>query len=271
MSSIWQRIRLVVSSNLNSIISKAEDPEKILEQLIVEMRKQFEEAKRQVAVSIADEKRLERQWGEEVKHGRDWEQKAILAVRAGNDDLARKALVRKKEHEDRGRDFEQQYQQQKQAADALRNALSQLNEKIEEAKRKKNLLIARAKRAEAQKKIHNTMAGLGDSGAFDTFDRMAEKVEQREAEAAASVELTAHLSGDTLDQQFKQLQAASAGDDLLVELKQRLALSAPKAAPAEPVDELDADFMRLKALVAGNAEPIDVVAETEAEETLPKT
>ena len=103
--SVWQRIKLVVSSNINSIISKAEDPEKILEQLIIEMRNQFTEAKRQVASAIADEKRLERQYLDEQARGAEWEQKAVLAVRAGNDDLARKALVRKKEHDGRTEEF----------------------------------------------------------------------------------------------------------------------------------------------------------------------
>jgi phage shock protein A len=259
--SVWQRIKLVVSSNINALISKAEDPEKILEQLIVEMRKQFAEAKDQVASAIADEKRLERQYQEEAKLAAEWEQKAMLAVRAGNDELARKALVRKKEHDGRASEFQGQWQQQKAAADALRGAIQQLNDKIEEARRKKNLLIARAKRAEAQKKIHETMGGIGDTGAFDTFERMANKVDELEAKAAASVELAGQLSGDNLDAEFKKLQASSGGDSELAALKAKMGLGVETVAPAQlnaAPSEVDADLESLKALLAGSPQTVDV-------------
>jgi phage shock protein A len=269
--SLWQRIKLVLSSNINSLISKAEDPEKILEQLIIEMRNQFAEAKKQVASSIADEKRLERQFQEEQKGAQEWEQKAMLAVRAGNDELARKALTRKKEHDTRSEEFKTQYLQQKAAADQLRTALKQLNDKIEEARRKKNLLIARSKRAEAQRKIHDTMSSVGDTAAFDTFDRMAAKVEQIEAEAAASVELTAHMSGDNLSEEFKKLEASGAGgDDALLALKARMGLTpdpVAKGALPEPTpvdDELEA----LKALVSGST-PASIDLELEEAVTVP--
>ena len=113
-----------------------------------------------------------------------------------------------------------------------------LNNKIEEAKRKRNILIARQKRAEAQKAIQTTMAGLSDTSAFDTFDRMAEKIEQIEAEAEANSELAGELQGDTLTQRFRALEAKKTPADLaLAELKQKMGLlgagssTAPKALP----------------------------------------
>lgn len=256
--SFFQRVKLILSSNINAIISKAEDPEKILEQLIIEMREQFAEAKKQVAATIADEKRLERQYTDESAKAQEWEKKAMLAVRAGNDDLARKALLRKQEHDGIAAGFKTQWDAQKDATEKLKQALHQLNDKIEEARRKKDLLIARSKRAEAQKKIHNTMSGLTDNGAFDTFERMAAKVEQKEAEGLASVELLHELSGSDLDSQFKQLEASSKGDDLLAALKSKMGTSQPAALPAAvaPVaaveaDPLDAELERLKALTEG--------------------
>ncbi|MCA9517928.1 MAG: PspA/IM30 family protein, partial [Myxococcales bacterium] len=186
---IWGRISTLVKSNINALISKAEDPEKILNQLIIDMRQQFLEARKQVAVSIADEKRLKRQYEQELEKAQEWEKKAMVAVKAGRDDLAGQALARKAEHDKLAEEWQQQWVAQKQAADQLRNALTQLNAKIQEASRKKNLLIARAKRAEAQKKIQDTMSGIGDNSAFDTFARMEEKVDQKEAEAQAAVEL----------------------------------------------------------------------------------
>ncbi|GMV41510.1 MAG: hypothetical protein AMXMBFR64_32260 [Myxococcales bacterium] len=256
--SFFQRVKLILSSNINAIISKAEDPEKILEQLIIEMREQFAEAKKQVAATIADEKRLERQYTDESAKAQEWEKKAMLAVRAGNDDLARKALLRKQEHDGIAAGFKTQWDAQKDATEKLKQALHQLNDKIEEARRKKDLLIARSKRAEAQKKIHNTMSGLTDNGAFDTFERMAAKVEQKEAEGLASVELLHELSGSDLDSQFKQLEASSKGDDLLAALKSKMGTSQPAALPAAvaPIaaveaDPLDAELERLKALTEG--------------------
>jgi len=229
---IWARISTLMKSNINSMISKAEDPEKILNQLIIDMREQFLEARKQVAVSIADEKRLKRQYETELQNSQEWEKKAMIAVKAGRDDLAGQALARKAEHDKLAEEWQQQWVAQKQAADQLRDALSRLNAKIQEASRKKNLLIARAKRAEAQKKISDVMSGLGDNGAFDTFSRMEQKVDQQEAEAQAAVELSGETDGDQLAGQFAALESSSAGQsDALAALKAKMGV-APAARPA---------------------------------------
>ena len=123
---------------------------------------------------------------------------------------------------------------EKLAVEKLKSQLRVLNNKIEEAKRKRNILIARQKRAEAQKAIQNTMAGLSDTSAFDTFDRMAEKIEAIEAEAEANQELAGELQGDSLTQRFKALESKKAPADLaLMELKQKMGLL-PAAAGTEP-------------------------------------
>ncbi len=250
--SIFQRIRLLVSSNINALISKAENPEKILEQLIIDMRKQFSEAKTMVAGAIADEKRLRAQFEAETQNAAEWEKKAMLAVRAGNEELAKEALMRKSEHDTLAAQFQEQWQGQKAAVDKLRTALYELNDKIEEARRKKNMLIARAKRAEAQKKIQGTMSGLSDTSAFDTFDRMADKVSQKEAEAEAATELATDLrAGDDLDRKFRELEKTHSADDALASLKAKMGLAAPAKVAVPAVaggegsaerDELDALF-----------------------------
>jgi len=157
-------------------------------------------------------------------------------VRAGDDNLARQALARKQEHETIATQFQQQWISQKQAVEKLKDALRLLNNKIEEAKRKKNILIARKKRAEAQQQIANTMQGLGDTSAFDTFDRMAERIQIMEAEAEAGAELAGELSGDTLESKFLQLEQGGGGteDDALSELKAKMGvLEAPKGDSAK--------------------------------------
>ena len=236
---IFSRLGTLIKSNLNDLISRAEDPQKMLNQLVTDMQNQLVEAKKQVAVSIADQKRLEKQRDEQADLAQEWERKAMLAVRAGDDTLAREALKRKAEHEAQAAEFVKQTQLQKDAVDKLKEQLRTLNDKIEEAKRKKNILIARQKRAEAQKAIQDTMQGLSDTSAFDTFDRMAQRVDQIEAESEASAELGNELSGDTLQQKFKALEAGSPGTDTaLAELKAKMGLApmpdAKGALPAQP-------------------------------------
>ena len=253
--SIWKRLKTLMKSNINAMISGAEDPEKILNQLIVDMREQFLEARKQVATTIADEKRLKRQYEQELKKAQEWEKKAMMAVKAGREDLARQALGRKTEHDNIAVGFQEQWMAQKQAADQLREALQMLNKKIQEAQRKKNLIIARQKRAEAQKKIYDTMSGLKNNSAFDTFARMEEKVDRAEAEAQAAAELSQE-GGDSLDHEFDQL-ASSDGvqDDALAALKAKMGMApAPSAAlpdtsGVQSVDAVDNVEAELEALL----------------------
>jgi len=221
---IFSRLGTLIKSNLNDLISKAEDPQKMLNQIVVDMQNQLVEAKKQVAVSIADEKRLKKQWDDQAELGKEWERKAMLAVRAGDDVLAKEALPRKGEHDKMSGELGKQWQLQKDAVENLKGQLRSLNDKIEEAKRKKDLLIARQKRAEAQKAIQDTMRGLSDTNAFDSFSRMSQKVDQIEAEADASTELGGELAGDTLQQKFKALETGGSSDLALAELKAKMGL-----------------------------------------------
>jgi phage shock protein A len=220
---ILDRIRTVLKANINALISKAEDPEKMLNQLIMDMNEQLLEAKKQVAMAIADEKKLERQTLENKAQGEDWEKKAMLAVKAGKDDLAKEALVRKQEYDGYAASFQKEFESQHAAVEQLKDALRQLQAKIEEASRKKNLLIARAKRAEAQKQIQQTMGSLSANSSFDTFDRMAQKVDQVEAEAEAMKELGEVTSDQKLEDKFKELESSDqSSDKLLEELKAKM-------------------------------------------------
>ena len=225
---IFSRLGTLIKSNLNDLITKAEDPEKMLNQVLLEMQQQLGEAKKAVAVAIADEKKLQKQATSETEKAKEWERKAMVAVRAGDDALARQALGRKGEHDNIAEQYQQQWQAQKSAVEKLKDALRLLNNKIEEAKRKKNILIARKKRAEAQQQIASTMQGLGDTSAFDTFDRMSERIALMEAEAEAGAELAGELSGDTLESKFLALETGGGGDDdALADLKAKMGLALP--------------------------------------------
>jgi phage shock protein A len=230
---IFARLATLIKSNLNDLISKSEDPEKMLNQVVIDMANQLIEAKKQVAVSIADEKKLAKQAEQEAANAAEWERRAMLAIKAGDDTLAKEALNRKKEHDQLAVTFKDQWQKQKQAVEQLKTALRLLNNKIEEAKRKKNVLIARKKRAEAQKAIQETMSGLSNASAFETFDRMATKIDQIEAEAEAATEIAEQYSGDTLADKFGKLEQSSGADDDLLALKRKMGVAPPAEPPKE--------------------------------------
>jgi phage shock protein A len=229
---IFARLARLIKSNLNDLISRAEDPEKMLNQIVIDMNAQLIEAKKQVAASIADEKKLAKQAEQEAANAAEWERRAMMAVRAGDDALAKEALARKKEHQQLTDAYKQQWQKQKQAVDALKLALRALNSKIEEAKRKKNLLIARKKRAEAQKQIQETMSGLKNASAFEAFDQMEGRINQMEAEAEAGAELAEEYSGDVLATKFQNLEVTAGADEDLDALKRKMGILPPEAPPA---------------------------------------
>ncbi|HEV2131546.1 MAG TPA: PspA/IM30 family protein [Longimicrobiaceae bacterium] len=228
--NIFNKLSTLLRSNINDMIARAENPEKMLEQIIIDMRGQLTKAKQEVAVAIADERKLKAQAEEEAKQAQDWERRAVLAVREGRDDLARQALMRQQEYGERAQSLYETWQRQAEETESLKDSLRQLNAKIEEARRKKNLLVAKQKRAQAQRRIHETMAGLSDRSAFEAFDRMAERIETNERRALAAAEVSQDLSGDPLEKQFAQLESGDDADMRLLELKQRMGmLPAPKA------------------------------------------
>jgi len=229
---IFDRLSTLIRSNINDLISRAENPEKILNQLIVDMRSQLAKAKQQVASAIADEKRLASQVDSEKKLAEDWERRAVLAVQEGRDDLAKQALLRHNEHAHNTVQMHETWVRHREETEKLKLSLRQLNDKIEEAKRKKNILIARQKRAEAHKRIQETMSSMGDKSAFETFERMAEQIEHEERKLIAAAEVNEDLSGDSLMKQFQGLETKADADTQLLQLKQKLGLL-PAGSPAE--------------------------------------
>ena len=222
---IFDRFKRVVKSNLNDMISKAENPEKMLNQLIVDMNGQLIESKKAVASAIADEKKLERQAKDTLNQADEWERKAMLAVRAGKDDLAKEALVRKQEYDKTATTYKEQWDLQHESVEKLKSSLRELQTKIEEAQRKKNLLIARAKRAEAQRKINETIGGMADTSAFEAFEQMSKRMDPLEAENEAMAEIEDMTGSDTLEKKFAALEAGGGDTDKMLEdLKKRMAL-----------------------------------------------
>ena len=229
---IFSRLKTLVAANVNALIGKAEKPEKMLNQLIIEMNEQLIESKKAVAMAIADEKKLEREKDNQFNQAKDWERKAMLAVTNGKDDLAKEALLRKQEYDNSAAEYQKQWEAQKTSVEHLKESLRELQKKIEEAQRKKNLLIARAKRAEAQQKIQDTISTVsGNRSAFEAFDRMAAKVDQMEAMADASKELDNLNKEVNLERRFAELEKSdSSADALLLELKEKMKALPDKSA-----------------------------------------
>ncbi len=219
---ILSRMRTVLKSNVNAALDQVENTEKMLNQTVLDMQEQLAKAKQQVAVAIADEKRLERQYKENQTQMDSWMEKAKLAVQRGNDELAKAALQRKTEYESLAAEYKKQWEAQKASVEKLKASLRDLERKIDEARRQKDLLIARSKRAKAQKQIHQTMAGMANNtGAFDTFERMRSKVDEEEARAEAAEEMATGTEEATLEKQFAELEKSSV-DDELASLKAQL-------------------------------------------------
>ncbi len=234
---IFDRLSRLIRSNINDLIARAEDPEKMLVQVIEDMRKQLAQAKQEVAVAIADERKLRAQVQEERKQAQEWERRARLAIREGRDDLAKQALMRGQEHANNAAEMEEQWEKHRQETDRLKDSLRQLNSKIEEAKRKKNLLLAKQKRAQAQKRIHETMAGMQSKSAFRAVDQMVDKIEESERQALAAAEVTEDLEGDDLTREFAQLESGGEDvnvDEKLLALKRDMGLLGPAPAGEEP-------------------------------------
>ena len=220
---IFSRVSRVFKANVNAALDQAEDPEKMLNQITAEMQEQLVTIRQQVATAIALEKRLQKDCASAQEEADGWEQKAALALQNGKEDLAREALVRRNEHGGVAEDYEAQWKKQKVSVEGLKENLRELERKIEEARRKKDLLIARQKRAKAQKLIHETMAGMKENSAFESFERMEQKVADSESRADATAEM-AEMSRDPLEEEFADLGKANVADDLAA-LKAKLGAS----------------------------------------------
>ena len=258
--SIFTKLSTVIKSNINDLISRSENPEKMLNQIILDMRDQLAKAKREVAVAIADERKLRASLDAEVKEVRQWEHRAVLAVKEGRDDMAKQALVRQQEHKERASTLDETWRTQAAEMEKLKGSLRQLNEKIEEAKRKRNLLVAKQRRAQAQRRIHETMSGLSNTtntSAFDAFQRMADKIDEQERESLAHQEVNEALGPGTLEDDFKALESGGDGSDVedrLLSLKQEMGLiAAPEGEAPMQLESGDDDDAAGAADSAGSA------------------
>lgn len=218
---IFNRIADIFKANVNDALDKAEDPEKMIKQMVIEMEESVNKATLAVAQAIANEKSLERKVEKAKQDSADWEQKAMKALQSGREDLAKAALEKKAISDKNANDLIPIHTQAKDTSNKLRSQLNTLKSKLEEARSRQSTLIARSQAAKAQKQIAQSVSGVG-SDAFGKFDKLEGKIEKLEAEASAFEELAD--SNKSLDDEFKALETNTNSDADLMALKAKMGL-----------------------------------------------
>ncbi|AFZ26962.1 phage shock protein A (IM30), suppresses sigma54-dependent transcription [Cylindrospermum stagnale PCC 7417] len=250
---LFDRIKRVVSANLNDLVNKAEDPEKMLDQAVLEMQEDLVQLRQGVAQTIAAQKRTEKQYNDAQNEINKWQRNAQLAIQKGDENLARQALERKKTFTETGTALKASLDQQITQVETLKRNLIQLESKISEAKTKKEMLKARITTAKAQEQLQGMVKGMNTSSAMSAFERMEEKVLIQESRAQAAGE----LAGADLETQFARLESGSDVDDELAALKASMLPPAtpinqgqlppsPPTATAKPSEPVDSDLEKLK-------------------------
>ncbi len=225
---VLERISTLIKSNINELLDKAEDPEKMLNQLIRDMEEGYREAREQVVNAMADQKRLEKKYLANLNLAKEWEHKAEVALQSGDEDLARRALKRAQDYEELSNDLKLALDKQEDDVTNLRVQLSALQAKIEEAKHRRNVLVARHHRLKAEQKIRESATGLkATDEAFAAFQRMEERIELEEMRMEAGAEL---------DEEAEAVEARLTREEAELQIEERLAALKAKLAAKGDAD-----------------------------------
>jgi len=215
--ALLERVATLVRANLNDLIDKAEEPEKMIKQVILDMQNQLLQVKTQVAIAIADQHLLIKKQKENEQSGGEWVRKAELAVEKQQDDLARAALERSMTARAIAGSFAEQVADQTAQVENLKTALRKLEMKLAEAQNKSDVLIAQHRRARALNKAGDARLQMGDGSKAAAFDRVKNKVLHEEALSQAKAELAC----DDMDDRLAALEKEDAVEKLLAEIKLR--------------------------------------------------
>lgn len=248
---LLDRLGRVIRANLNSLISQAEDPEKILEQTVIEMQDELVRLRQAVAQAIATQKRTERQASQSAQMAEEWYRRAQLALQKGDETLAREALARRKSYQETADSLRSQLGQQQTIVSKLKQNMMTLESKLSEAKTKKDMYIARARSAKASQQLNEMLNRSGTNKTIAAFERMEEKVMQMEAQAEATAELA---EGDAIERQFRALEGGGDIDAELASLKAQLTGNSSSRLPSASGStssaqsaEIDSELEQLRA------------------------
>lgn len=214
---IFSRLGDLMKANVNDIVDRAEDPEKMVKQIILDMQKELGNSTQALGKAVASERMAEKQYTNAVKQSKDWEDKAKAALTAGDTELAKKALANKVKVDEDAANYKEMYETISNQTDAIREQVELLKAKLEEAKSRQSMLIARSQMADTQKNLAKSIGGIDASSSFDKMARMEEKIERKEAEAQAFSEIAGSDSNNDEDE-FTKLQTDSKVDTELQRL-----------------------------------------------------
>jgi len=215
--ALLERVSTLLRANLNDLVEKAEDPERMLKQVVLDMENQLLQVKTQVAIAVADEHLLEKKRSDHRQQSEEWHRKAELAVQKGHDDLARAAIERSLSHDQLEVGFARQAEDQKHEADDLRQALRKLEQKLSETRAHCEMLIAEHRRARVVGKAAKARKAAGPDREH-TLERMKSKVQVKAAESAAATEV---LTPESLEERLRALERGDKVEALLNEIKSR--------------------------------------------------
>ncbi len=219
---IFQRLGDLLKSNINDLIDRAEDPEKMVKQIIIDMQEELNKSTQALGKAVSSEKIAKKQYDDAVRKSAEWEARAKTAITAGDDALAKKALENKVKADKDVLAYQEMYETISQQTDTIRTQVEVLKSKLEEAKSRQAMLIARSQMAETQKNLAKQTGGFDSSSAMEKFDRMEEKIMQKEAEAQAYAEIAGQENSVVDD--FEKLENDSKIDSELARLKAEMGM-----------------------------------------------
>ena len=223
---IFQRLGDLLKSNINDLIDRAEDPEKMVKQIIIDMQEELNKSTQALGKAVSSEKIAKKQYDDAVRKSAEWEARAKTAITAGDDALAKKALENKVKADKDVLAYQEMYETISQQTDTIRTQVEVLKSKLEEAKSRQAMLIARSQMADTQKSIAKSAGGFDPNSASDKFDRMEEKIAAKEAEAQAFSEIAAEnsMENDDTAKQFEKLETDSKVNSELERLKAEMGM-----------------------------------------------
>lgn len=221
MSSILGRISDLISANMNAMLDKAEDPEKMANEYLRQLTNELYEVRTGVAAAMADETKLEQRRSAAVGEVTQWQSKAEAALRAGDEALAKAALARKVQAQKLAEQYQQQEQAQEEQVNAMQDALVQLETRIAEVKAKKELIIAKKNRAQTQEALQRTAQRMGQISSLDKLEQLEERVDDRLNQAEAM----ARLQQGSLEARLSDLEQQTEVDAEMAELKRKLGIA----------------------------------------------
>lgn len=209
---IFNRIGDIIKSNVNDLIDRAEDPEKMVKQIIIDMQKELKKSTEALGKAKTSERLAKKQYEDALKVSADWESKAKSALQAGDTELAKKALAKKVKADEDVSNYKEMYDTISTQTEAIENQVEAIKAKLDEAKSRQAMLIARSQMADTKKNLAQSLGGIDSSSSSEKFDRMEEKIIRKEAEADAFADISGVDSNNDDSDEFEKLQTDSKVD-----------------------------------------------------------